>query len=141
MSNESFIAFCSIAFLASLNSRRILRLKREENGNNLKTFEGDFGASLVYSFTVDFPLSYEELHNIPTVEILPNPAKDFFSIKAKNIDTAEISIISSLGQRVSIQHIINQQSIRYNTSNLPSGLYFLTIDYDGKRISKKVVIE
>ena len=130
-----------VDFWANSDGSGSIRLKREENGNNLKTFEGDFGASLVYSFTVDFPLSYEELHNIPTVEILPNPAKDFFSIKAKNIDTAEISIISSLGQRVSIQHIINQQSIRYNTSNLPSGLYFLTIDYDGKRISKKVVIE
>lgn len=130
-----------IDFWANSDGNGSVRLKREDNGNNLKTFEGDFGASLVYSFTVDFPLSYEELHNIPTVEVLPNPAKDFFVVKAKDIDTAQISLISSLGQKIKLPQTVNQNSIHYDTQALSGGLYFLNIDYDGKRISKKIVIE
>lgn len=130
-----------IDFWANSDGSGAIRLKREDNGNNIKTFEADFGASLVYSFTVDFPLNYEELHNIPTVEILPNPASDFFTIHAKEIHLAQVSVFSMLGQKMNIAHTKNQNSIRYDTSNVPSGLYFVNIDYNGERISKKIVIE
>lgn len=130
-----------IDFWANSDGSGAVRLKREDNGNNLKTFEGDFGASLVYSFTVDFPLSYEELHETSLVEILPNPASNFFTIEAKDISEANITVISILGQKMNIPHTKNRNNIQYDTSNLPTGLYFVNIEYNGKRISKKVVIE
>ena len=43
-------------------------------GETVKSFNPDFGSSLIYNFTIDSPLSYEELYDQLDLNFYPNPA-------------------------------------------------------------------
>lgn len=60
----------------------------------------------------------------------PNPAKEFVNISINagaNITTAKLKLFNALGTEV-INQTINRQTTTINTSNLPSGNYFVVIN-------------
>ena len=114
---------------------------RQVGAGVVKTFEGDFGGSLQYNFTIDFPLSYEELYDTYVVELYPNPASDKFVLAAGSISEAKIELINQLGQAVEVPMNTTLDEITFDTSQLPSGIYLVKISYRGKLITKKVIVE
>ncbi|MCR9171169.1 MAG: T9SS type A sorting domain-containing protein [bacterium] len=114
---------------------------RQVGAGVVKTFEGDFGGSLQYNFTIDYPLAYEELHDTYVVELYPNPASDKFVLSAGSISEARIELINQLGQTVEVPMNVSLDEITFDTSELPSGIYLVKVDYRGKLITKKVIIE
>jgi len=129
-----------IDFWANNDGTGLARIT-EVSGSIITAFEGDFGGSYIYNFTIDIPLSYEELHNNPDINIYPNPANDQFFVEAKNIKDATVNILNSMGQTITIPSSITSDRIIFNTSELPKGIYFVNIRHEERSESRTIVVE
>lgn len=129
-----------ISFWANNDGNGFARF-RQVGGGLVKHFEGDFGGSLQYNFTVDFPLSYEELYDTYAVELYPNPASDQFVLAAGSISESAIELINQMGQTVEVPMQVTLDEITVDTSDLPTGMYLVKVNYRGKLITKKVIVE
>jgi uncharacterized delta-60 repeat protein len=73
--------------------------------------------------------------------IYPNPAKDFITIvQANSGERATLKIYSATGQIV-LQRTITQNSDRIELSELPAGLYYITVNNDYISSSFKIIKE
>lgn len=71
-----------------------------------------------------------------SVSIYPNPANDFFRINSeRNIDS--VKIYNLLG----VLHFEYEKSELYSILGLPSGIYLVTIEYHGRKETKKLVVQ
>ncbi|MDA3820566.1 MAG: T9SS type A sorting domain-containing protein [Candidatus Delongbacteria bacterium] len=78
---------------------------------------------------------------IPQVEVYPNPVRDNVFIKASGeFDNGHIYITDASG-RLLISRCIetNRTILKINTVDLPSGMYFLTIEADNTSTVKKII--
>lgn len=115
---------------------------RTLTGQTIKNFEGDFGKSLIYNFTVDFPLSYEQLQGEKEIAVYPNPGHDQFTIAGKNIDDSEIRISNQIGQTMTLPCRKEEDKIVVDARGLTPGIYFILIrDEMNKTYSRKILIE
>jgi hypothetical protein len=104
--------------------------------------EADFGSYLDFDFTIDVPLSFEEMELKKNgYRIYPNPASDQFNIEFDEITPQNIRIFNTNGslQRVSMER--NGDLFRFNTSHLPSGLYMIQIQTEEGMITEKLLID
>jgi len=76
----------------------------------------------VLNTSIDDPISKER-----TINIYPNPAKDFINIKSSEEVIRELEIINLLGQTVLTSNH-NSTSISLNISELKSGTYFIRVN-------------
>jgi len=114
---------------------------REVSGPTLKNFNPDFGKSIIYHFSIDQPLAFEDLYDTKNIELYPNPASSIFTLAAGSIAEASINIYNSLGQEVELPMVTSTDQITFNTQGLPSGIYLVNINYRGEIQSKRLVIE
>jgi hypothetical protein len=115
---------------------------RTTTGATIKNFEGDFGKSLIYNFTIDYPLSYEELYQTKEISLYPNPASNQFTIEGKNIEKSHIKICNQLGQSVVLPKDLQQNKITFNCASLSPGLYIVHIqDEYNNNYTRKIMIE
>jgi hypothetical protein len=71
------------------------------------------------------------------ITIYPNPASEYLNVSVTDdIEIKEVSVYNTLGQRLMVT---TQDQI--NVSNLPSGVYYLSIDTDQGRVNKTLVRE
>lgn len=114
---------------------------RQINGSVIQILEPDFGGSFIFNFTVDFPLTYEELYPENDIKVYPNPATNHFIVEYDFIEEAEVSIFNSMGQEVFMDYNIDNGRMKFNIGNTPLGLYFVSVNTGGKIITKKIIIE
>lgn len=115
---------------------------RAANGAALLNFEGDFGKSLIYNFTVDYPLSYEEIADQQELKLYPNPANDRFTIEGQNINQLNISVYNSIGQALQLERTKKDQKIEFDSSLLAPGLYHVVVkSTNGKTTAFKLIID
>ena len=83
--------------------------------------------------------SKEENVEVNSFNLFPNPAKNFTNVELelnKNADVT-ISVYSLTGQMVANETLTNRQKgtikHRINTSTLPKGIYFVTVQADGMK--------
>ncbi|MDG1332579.1 MAG: T9SS type A sorting domain-containing protein [Crocinitomicaceae bacterium] len=74
------------------------------------------------------------------IEIFPNPAKDYLTIRSDLGSDLEVELINGFGQVVRSERL-ESSSNTLNISDLASGIYFVKISVDGKVGVQKVVIE
>lgn len=129
-----------INFWANSDGPGIFQFKRI-NGTNLKTFNPDFGGSIEYNFTIDFPLTYDDLIESSEVNIYPNPASNQFNVEAPEIENSTITISNAVGQTIFVPSSSTIGKVIFNTSSLSSGIYIVRINRSGKQSTRKVVIE
>lgn len=95
------------------------------------------------------PVGIEANKVKPSVElsIYPNPAKDQINLTyspLNEVQQANIYLTNVVGEKVLevYQGSMNKQEYKFfiDSSNLPKGIYFLSIDGSDRRISRKVVI-
>jgi hypothetical protein len=78
------------------------------------------------------------------ISLYPNPAKSEVNITLNNqtFDSIKIQVFNSLGQTLKSIEVNNQNTNTFSidVSNLVTGLYFVTIDLDGVKASKKLLV-
>ena len=129
-----------ISFWANNDGSGVARI-RQVMGPTLTYFEGDFGGSLTYYFTIDSPLSYDEFKLMQGVKLYPNPTSNQFTIQGKKMDEAIIDIYNSMGQKVNLQGIASQEEIQYDASNLNPGLYLIKIRIDDYEFTERLMVK
>ncbi len=109
----------------------------------VKTFIPDYGSGFTYNFTVNFPLSYEELNGIEKLSVFPNPTNDELNISLRQVNNdVELIMIDQLGKQIRREKVIADNGIFngiWDISELPSGIYFLTIRDGASAQTVKVV--
>ena len=113
---------------------------REVGGTWLKSFEPDFGRSIVHQFRIDNSNSTNNLE-LENWNLYPNPTRDKFTISGKMNEAANIEIANYLGKVVKVLDL-NERGIfvkEINLEGLSSGIYFIKISNSKGDIIKKIV--
>lgn len=104
----------------------------------IKSFNADFGTSIVYNFTVGYTVSTEE-GAFSEVNIYPNPASNRLNIDLPDNYEGHVSIFDVSGRLVLMQEIRGaHQSL--DVSSLVPGLYNVTLTVNGQQVSRRVMI-
>lgn len=112
-----------------------------------KLMEIAFGAikyeipSIIFDSIVVYQNATSITSNTSTsgINIYPNPVKDILTVDLQSIDAKEVSLISVMGQKVYEYAGAMQSQLKINTSELPYGMYYLTIKTNDDVIVKPVV--
>ena len=106
---------------------------------------GDFTIQLpTFQANNDLLNSLEEEY-LNEITVFPNPANDRLTIDFGEIilkkEKPVVSLFNSLQQRMYSNLVNNSHQIELSTATLPSGCYFLKIDFDGqKSLMKRIVV-
>ncbi len=73
------------------------------------------------------------------ISLYPNPVNDILTIAINQDPKSTVRLLNSLGQIQTIQPVLFNDRIVVNMSDIPSGIYFLTIASEGHAYTKKVV--
>ncbi|HHT02965.1 MAG TPA: T9SS type A sorting domain-containing protein [Bacteroidales bacterium] len=83
-----------------------------------------------------------ELNNQSSVNVYPNPAKDYINvdIEASNFKQSDIELFDMQGKLVKKEKLKSKLGNRIGVSNLNAGAYTYNVSLNGKTISGKVII-
>ncbi|NJN78201.1 MAG: T9SS type A sorting domain-containing protein [Saprospiraceae bacterium] len=129
-----------IDFWANNDGAGYCKIYRADVPVVLKTIEPDFGGSITYNFTVEYPLATQPIEKTIAVNVFPNPASNYFVVESEDIRNAQIQVFNAVGQRIEIPHFPSTNQILFKTQDLPKGIYFVNIRVGEELITKKVVI-
>jgi hypothetical protein len=88
-----------------------------------------------------FTTSIDETKTIESLKIYPNPSVDNFYVKTEISSSGELFLMNLLGQVLAYQ-VFNQNNVtNFDISNLPKGVYLLTLKTQNGKVSTKVVKE
>lgn len=128
-----------ISFWANNDGNGIFQI-RPVSGGILKNFQGDFGNFHTYNFTVDAPLSYEELYPSEELLVYPNPTKDIFNVELMDASKATVTIVNGAGQVLQVPKTNeNNNLITFDVSSLSEGIYYVKVETDKGVEMKKIV--
>lgn len=85
-------------------------------------------------------VSTQESQKIP-FNLYPNPAKDFVTIKFDSKEKYNVMVVKDINGKTIDELEINSNSIRYNTSNLNSGIYLISLNGELSSTTQKLIIE
>jgi len=121
-----------------------LRIK-DAAGNILVDIEPDFGKYAVYEFgVVDFTGTEEITEKSNIVSVYPNPTSDLIYINLKGMENNVVdATIFDAGMLQVYSGQFCVESDDYTESidldKLPAGVYFLQLEYDGRKVLRKIV--
>ena len=129
-----------IDFWANSDGSGFLQFRSSINNAFVAQFEPDFGAEINYTFTVNYPLSFEDLNPITKTVVYPNPASDRVTLEMANVKDATVQFYSSTGQLLNLNSVLHDGKMTFNTASLSPGVYYLNITQNGNVEVHKVVI-
>ena len=102
---------------------------------------GDYGDFWSYNFAIDQTLNIDE-HLEDQFSVFPNPTSGLIKINTSfENGIAKIMLIDVSGRVVAAdEKIIMNHQVELNYSEVEQGLYFIRIEFQGKSISKRVLI-
>lgn len=93
-------------------------------------------------------VSVDEINTFSSIQLYPNPTNNVATllIEAEKAADVNVNLLNSLGQQVlqitNSKTIVGKNQFLIDTSKIPSGIYFVTINIDGKMTSsRKLVVE
>ena len=103
-------------------------------------------AQIVQPVVVDFfCLGVEENNNVLAgVNVFPNPAHDQVNLSIPaGVENFKIKVVNVLGAVVLEEKVSNNTKdvISLNMSNKPKGVYFMSLEANNEKITRKIVIE
>lgn len=124
------------------NNGKFLYHKEDGNVTNIVAVEND-QRSHWEAIPTSKPLSVDDnVLNVTSLRVYPNPAKAIFTISLSNVSRAKIIIYNTLGKTVYQGSIINGSVEIRNNSKLAQGLYMVkVITNDNKVYHSKLVIK
>lgn len=119
-----------IGFTIALEGEVIYSL---EMGGITDTFEANF-----LNYEVNCAAFVSEIATEDNVNILPNPAKNYFNIEGENI--VNVEIYNAVGQTVDVINV-NNDNVQISTAKYDNGIYFVRVlTSDANVTVKKVVV-
>ena len=132
-----------INFWANNDGNGVVRMK-EVSGPTFKYFETDYGDGIHYEFTIDYPLTYEELRVEPSLKIFPNPTTDDFQLSFSGFDdVVNVRILNAVGQVLFNERLVNPSPDfvqEFSLAGFESGVYVVQVT-DGSRVSSEKVMK
>ncbi|MBV1887671.1 MAG: T9SS type A sorting domain-containing protein, partial [Urechidicola sp.] len=128
-----------------------LRFRCDASGNNDKVYLDDIvisgcsngGAAKILPKRPNIQEPSVEDSYIPvdiSTNLYPNPFIDQIIIEINgNYKNGKVTLFNSLGQRVYLENIENQQQVKIPTKNLQNGQYIIRLDLDEKVIYERVI--
>jgi len=104
-------------------------------GDSILWIAPDFGGLI--RFQPDFPTAHQPVFDLPDIRVYPNPAVDFIHVYAPVYACVRMYDISGSLWYENAK-TIDSEVIPVN--HLPSGMYFLELFFDRKKITKKVIV-
>ena len=99
---------------------------------NLKPLTGIFNKTIVKNFSIN---------------LFPIPAKDILDVELNLTEHADVSIVISnvIGEQMKTIYkgklLEGKQFVRTNISDLKEGIYFVTVNVNGHKITKKLIVK
>lgn len=72
--------------------------------------------------------------------IFPNPASEYVTIQSQSSIEGKISVFNQLGAQL-LSENISGNTKELHISNLPKGLYFVTISSENRKVTKKLIVK
>lgn len=72
-------------------------------------------------------------------KVYPNPAREYISIQAKDVQISSVEMYSILGGKISLNSKLENN--RINISHLSSGMYLLKINSGQKSVMKRIIVQ
>jgi len=107
----------------------------------VKQFNGDFGDNIHFNFTIDYPLSYEDLNDLNDLEIYPNPTRSSFTLEGKGLSEASVVLFDNTGKAIQIPTEFYSERIKFNSASLDPGIYYIKVNREDRIETLKIVIE
>jgi hypothetical protein len=128
-------------FASPAQGSGVIRLQNT-NGLTLRTFEPDFGGGFEFSFNTNFSVSNEEIEFLTSIELYPNPTSQLATIVANDILDVEVFMLDVLGREVAT-YIQSQmdKSVTLDVRHLDAGVYFVVLQRDDLRTTRKLIVE
>lgn len=98
-------------------------------------FEGRTGTYLLdikVAITTGIEESDESLFSV-----YPNPVQDMLNVNCKDID--QVSLFNTVGQKIESLNTEGRDNVQIDLSGLPSGMYILQANRQGRTLSRKIV--
>ena len=91
----------------------------------------------------------EQANQISGISVFPNPAKNQFSVKFNSSENGNVivKLYSICGQEiesltVNKEFFVGTTTLNFDLQNhIPAGVYFVQLNYNSKKITKKLIIE
>lgn len=125
---------------SDLVSQKTTTIEGQKATGNVPKNAMSFNTDSEFATELPNPLSMP----LQNVRIFPNPANNFIEVQLDKMpeDGFTVTILNTLGSRVSETKSKEGQTLRLNTQNLPNGLYIIQISEKGKpAIRKEIVIQ
>jgi hypothetical protein len=124
-----------ISWWANNDGNGLLTL-REANNRIIKNFEPDFGDNIRYNFTIDYPLSYDDVNTFG-LNLYPNPANDFINIEVEGRSEEAIVQVYDINGKLIIDNTVQLKqgfvNVQLPISNLADGVYYVNV-IDGDKV-------
>ena len=127
-----------LSFFANNDGAGFCRLGKV-GGGNLKVINPDFGNSTKVNFTVVHALDVPNLKLDLGYKVYPNPSNDKFTIAGGDIQGAKHMVYNGQGQAINPLFINNGESLTYDLSSFPSGIYYVRMEKNGIVWSQKII--
>ncbi len=105
----------------------------------------DTNGCSTFSDPIQFNIGQEEFENVISFSVFPNPVKDLLRLELETSTAVEGSLVifNNVGQMLIEQKLEKSSSISegIDVSDLPAGLYVLTIEGKDIRLNGKFIIE
>jgi hypothetical protein len=114
------------------------------------TFAQQVNGPINYTLASYFARSFTKVADVPNIEgsleLFPNPANDELNIKynARTDGKVRVSLTDILGREAAVisnEVVAGPQHIKYNTTNLPKGLYVVHLQSGDESIAGKIQIQ
>jgi len=86
-------------------------------------------------------VSSQEVIGSNDVRVFPNPATDALNVEVNLDEVANVQIVDLTGKVVATQTVSNQGTATFNTANLSSGLYIVSIQTANGVVTEKVLVK
>lgn len=113
---------------------------RNSSGTIIKTFQPDFGKGFEYSFTTNWALGKDELEE-ETFSVFPNPVKDQLTLDFPGVLSNQVAVFDIWGRQMEISKSALSEQLNLDFSQFAPGVYLITVNKDGKKLSRKIIKE
>lgn len=129
-----------INFWANSDGAGTMKIKKL-SGSHIKNFEGDFGASFIYEFSVTEDLSVKnQTMYAPTFNVSPIPSSDVINVDIKGNQEGTYKILNTQGQTLKTGTI---KELRENSAisirNWDTAVYFIHFNTNEKTTVQKFI--
>lgn len=78
---------------------------------------------------------------VASLNVFPNPTKNKITVEVANVDAYTLTLVDVLGKVVLSQSANSAQNVTLDLSNQAKGVYFLNVESNGAKTTKKIILE